>query len=494
MKNLLMVVIFMLLSSESVRYPVVDGRFYPGDVKELSKEVKDFLKKAPQLKVEENILAIVSPHAGYVFSGATAGKAFKVLEGKSYKKVVLMGTSHYSGSSGALLADYDFFQIPGAKIPLERNIIKELSKKDGFQIQNSAHTREHSLEVQLPFLSEVLKDFKIIPMTIGGSTTPEVARKVAKGLLQILDKETLVVVSTDFTHYGPNYGYIPFRDDVPKKMKDLDLGAWELIFPQSSEIFNAYLEVTEATICGEKALMVLSELLPRNVKKQFLHYTTSGEIMGDWENAVGYLAGIFTGNWEKNIEFPEQKKHKGILTEKEKEYLLKLSRATLKAHTLSEFKDLSDILKENPQTEGITGIAGVFVTLRENDDLRGCIGSIEGREPLYLGVVHNTINAASRDPRFSPVRASEYSKIKIEISVLTPLKKISNYKDIVLGKHGVVLQKWGRSAVFLPQVATETGWSLDEFLSHLSLKAGLPSDAYKEGATFEVFEAIVFDE
>ncbi|MEJ5166681.1 MAG: AmmeMemoRadiSam system protein B, partial [Thermoanaerobaculia bacterium] len=462
--------------------------------KELSKEVKDFIKKATQIKTEEKVLAIVSPHAGYVFSGATAGRVFKVLEGKNYKKIILMGTSHTSGASGALLADYDYFQIPGAKIPLERNIIKELSKKDGFQIQNGAHTREHSLEVQLPFLKEVLKDFKIIPMVIGGSTGPEVARRVAKGLLPFLDEETLVVVSTDFTHYGPNYGYIPFREDVPRKMKDLDLGAWELIFPQSSEIFSAYLEVTEATICGEKALMVLSEILPKNSKKQFVHYTTSGEIMGDWENAVGYLAGFFTGKWDKNIDYPEPKKHKGILTEKEKEYLLKLSRATLKAHTLNEFKDLSDILKENPMTEGITGIAGVFVTLRENDDLRGCIGSIEGREPLYLGVIHNTINAASRDPRFSPVRASEYNKIEIEISVLTPLKKISNYKDIVLGKHGVVLQKWGRSAVFLPQVATETGWNLDEFLSHLSLKAGLPGDAYKEGATFEVFEAIVFDE
>lgn len=484
----------MFFSSESVRYPVVDGRFYPGEEKELSKEVKDYLKKAPSIKTDEKVLAIVSPHAGYVFSGATAGRVFKVLEGKNYKKVILMGTSHTSGAPGALLADYDYFQIPGAKIPLERNIIKELSKRDGFQIQNNAHTREHSLEVQVPFLSEVLKDFKLIPMVIGGSTTPEVARKVAQGLIPYLDEDTLVVVSTDFTHYGPNYGYIPFREDVPRRMKELDLGGWELVIPQGSELFNAYLEVTEATICGEKALMVLSELLPKNSRKNFVHYTTSGEIMGDWENAVGYLAGFFTGSWNKKIEFLEPKKHKGILNDKEKEYLLKLSRATLKAHILNEFKDLSLILKENPLSDGVTGISGVFVTLRENEDLRGCIGSIEGREPLYLGVVHNTINAASRDPRFSPVRPKEYDKIKIEISVLTPLKKISNYKDIVLGKHGVVLQKWGRSAVFLPQVATETGWGLDEFLSHLSLKAGLPGDAYKEGATFEIFEAIVFDE
>lgn len=484
----------MLFSSESIRYPVVDGRFYPGDEKTVKKEVKEYLQKAPSIKEDEKILAIISPHAGYVFSGATAGRSFKVLEGKSYKKVILMGTSHTSGSPGALLADYDFFYIPGAKVPVDREQVKELSKKEGFQIQNSAHAREHSLEVQLPFLFETLKDFKIIPMVIGAGTTPEISRKVAKGLLSILDEDTIIVVSCDFTHYGPSYGYVPFRDDVPRRMKELDKGAWEILNPQSSEAFNAYLEVTGATICGEKALMVLSETLPKNAKKNFVHYTTSGEIMGDWENAVGYLAGYFTGKWDKKIEYQEPKKHKGILNENEKKYLLKLSRATLKAHILKEYKDLSETLSTNPSTEGITGISGVFVTLREGGELRGCIGSIEGRELLYLGVIDNTINAASRDPRFSAVRAGEYDKIDIEISVLTPLKKISNYKDIVLGKHGVVLQKWGRSAVFLPQVATETGWKLDEFLSHLSLKAGLPGDAYKEGATFEVFEAIVFNE
>lgn len=494
MKIYLWMVIFMLFSSQDIRSPIVDGRFYPGDEKNLKAEVKAYLKKAPQIDEKENIIAIVSPHAGYTFSGATAGRAFKVLEGRNYKKVFLIGTSHTSGSSDALLADYNFFEIPGSKILVERNIVKELSKKEKFQISNSAHSREHSLEVQLPFLVEVLKDFKIIPMTIGGSTTPQDAKKIAKGLIQFLDDDSIVIVSTDFTHYGPSYGYIPFREDVPRKMKELDLGAWEILKPKNSEVFNAYIETTGATVCGEKALMVLSEILPLNSKKHFLYYTTSGEILGDWENAVGYLAGYFTGKWEKEYKEKEKIKHKGKLTEEEKKYLLKLSRATLIAHVKGEGKEMAEILKNLPDSEGLHGISGVFVTLRENEDLRGCIGSITGVEPLYLGVINNTCNAATRDPRFSPVRANEIEKIKIEISVLTPLKKIKSYKEIILGKHGVVLHKWGRSAVFLPQVATETGWNLDEFLSHLSLKAGLPGDAYKEGADFEVFEALVFQE
>ncbi len=494
MKILFLMVVIMLFSTKDLREPVVDGRFYPQDPKVLSKEIKNYLKKAPKIEEKERVLAVVSPHAGYPFSGETAGRAFKILEGKYYKKIILMGTSHTSGASGALLADYDSFEIPGASIPVLREYVKKLSKEEGFKISNNAHTREHSLEVQLPFLKEVLKEFKIIPMVIGASTTPEDAFKVAKGLKEILDEETVIVVSCDFTHYGPSYGYIPFRNEIPRKMKELDLGAWNLLNPESAEVLNAYVEATGATICGEKALMVLSEVLPRDSKKHLLHYTTSGEIIGDWENAVGYLAGYFTGKGEKNLEEKKFYQHKGSLNEEEKNYLLKLSRATLKAHILGEGKELSEVLQKLPKTEGILGISGVFVTLKEEGELRGCIGSIQGREPLYLGVIENTCNSATKDPRFPQVRGYELPKIQIEISVLTPLKKISSYREIILGRHGVYLHKMGRSAVFLPQVATEQRWNLEEFLSHLSMKAGLSKDAYKEGATFEVFEAVIFHE
>ena len=116
------------------------------------------------------------------------------------------------------------------------------------------------------------------------------------------------------------------------------------------------------------------------------------------------------------------------------------------------------------------------------------------REPLWLSVVHNAANAATHDPRFRPVRPQELTLITVEVSALSPLKPVASYKDIVLGTHGVVLEKRGRSAVFLPQVATETGWDLDQFLSHLAQKAGLGASDWKDGATFRVFTADVFHE
>jgi AmmeMemoRadiSam system protein A len=145
-------------------------------------------------------------------------------------------------------------------------------------------------------------------------------------------------------------------------------------------------------------------------------------------------------------------------------------------------------------TPAMESVCGAFVTLNENGDLRGCIGDIFPSRPLYKAVMGNAINAALRDPRFNPVQADEVPKLKIEISVLTPPHPIDSYKDIVIGKDGVVLSKDGRKAVFLPQVAPEQGWDVDTTLDHLAVKAGLPADAWREGAQFEVFQADVFSE
>jgi MEMO1 family protein len=215
--------------------------------------------------------------------------------------------------------------------------------------------------------------------------------------------------------------------------------------------------------------------------------------MHDYANSVGYLAGAFTGKWGDTAALPPVKQHPGVLTDDEKKQLVRLARATLRSHVLSD-DSLSKFLTTMKSTEGMTGISGAFVTYKIHDDLRGCIGSIEGREPLWLAVVHNACNAASEDPRFNAVGPLEVDAIHLEVSVLTPLKPAASYKEIKLGVHGVVLEKGGRGAVFLPQVATETGWTLDEFLSHLSQKAGLSADAWKQGATFKLFEAIVIEE
>jgi hypothetical protein len=484
----------LMCATSSVREPVVAGRFYPGDRAGLQKEVKGYLDAAPVPVLEGPVLALVSPHAGYAFSGPPAARAVKALAGSGVTRIVLMGTGHAAYyERGAVLADYDAFATPLGNVAVDRAAVGELSKKAGFKIANNLHQREHSLEVQLPILQQTLKEFSIVPMVMGGQTTPEDADAVARGLRPLLGEKTVLVLSTDFTHYGPNYDYVPFREGVQEKMRALDLGAWELVRPGFQERFAAYIETTGATVCGEKGLMVLTALLPPDAKKAMLHYTTSGEVLGDYQNAVGYLAGAFTGKLNGSVATPARKPHSGDLTAADKKALVRLARAALVSHVAAG-DDLSRALRDLDLTPGLTGVAGAFVTLKAGEDLRGCIGSIEGREPLWLSVVHNAANAATRDPRFRPVRPEELTLLSVEVSALSPMKAVASYRDIVLGRHGVVLEKRGRSAVFLPQVATETGWTLDQFLSHLAQKAGLGASDWKEGAVFRVFTAEVIHE
>ena len=490
----LILAVTLMFGTQSVREPARSGSFYPANASTLASDVQGYFQKAGTPAVEGHILAVVSPHAGYQFSGATAAKAFAPVKGRDCTRVILLGTGHAAHyERGAVLADWETWSMPGGPVTVDLKAVQALSGKPGFKILDKVHQMEHSLEVQLPFLQAALKNFSIIPFVMGGQTTAEDAYAIAAALKPYLDDKTLVVVSTDFTHYGPNYQYVPFRDGVAWKMKSLDLGVWDLVLPGNPFPFDAYMQTTEATVCGERALMVLCALMPPDAQKHLIAYTSSGEILNDYVNSVGYLAGAFTGSWGATAVLPVSRPHSGTLTEAEKKQLVKLARAALRSHVLAD-DSLSRFLKDLKLTDGLSGVSGVFVTLKIHEDLRGCIGSIEGREPLWMGVVHNACNAASRDPRFPAVTPSELDAIALEVSVLTPMKPVPSYNDIKLGIHGVVVEKNGRSAVFLPQVATETGWNLDQFLSHLSQKAGLKPDDWKQGMTFKVFEAIVIHE
>lgn len=157
-----------------------------------------------------------------------------------------------------------------------------------------------------------------------------------------------------------------------------------------------------------------------------------------------------------------------------------------------------------PLRPGLDGMGGMmnrtgacFVTLETGPEhrLRGCIGNIAAMEPLIKNLERNALNAAFHDPRFPPLEEHELDEIEIDVSVLTPMTPIASPDDFIVGEHGIVLEYLGRHAVFLPQVAPEQGWNREQTLSHLSAKAGLPSDAWRRpGAKFQVFTAIVFGE
>jgi AmmeMemoRadiSam system protein A len=265
-----------------------------------------------------------------------------------------------------------------------------------------------------------------------------------------------------------------------------------MIQKKDADGFAKYIEKTGDTICGYVPIETLLSMLPKNANAVKIAYTTSGESMKDYSSSVSYFSIAFIGKWGERKE-PVEKMKAGTLTAEDKNTLLALARKTivfyLDKRKIPEPSDLGLVL-----TDGIKKERSCFVTLKENGELRGCIGEIFPSQPLYKSVIVHAVAAAVRDPRFEPVGKSEVGKLSIEISALTPPKEVASYKEIKIGTDGMVLKKNMRSAVFLPQVATEQGWTLDQTLSALSRKAGLPENAWKEGASYLTFQAEVFGE
>jgi len=445
---------------------------------------------------KERLLALISPHAGYVYSGLAAAYGYNRLNGQVIHRVIILAPSHYVAFHGVSIPDVTHYETPLGKIPLAREITKKLLLNPLFSTVPQAHTKEHSVEMQLPMLQRVLKDFSLVPLVFG-----QVGKKEFKGiagaLRPFIDKETLLIASSDFTHYGPRFEYVPFKDNVRTRLRALDLGAVDRILAGDFEGFLQYRQRTGATICGFVPIATLLKLLPADTRPRLLHYYTSGDLTGDYQNSVSYVSMAFYEGDGK--ETAQEKKGATLLDTlplngKEQETLLTISRKTLeegirhqRLHPVSPpAYDLSPRLMSN---------RGVFVTLQENGRLRGCIGNIIGTDSLFRGVAENTLNSALRDTRFEPVRAEELPAIDIEISVLTPPEPIARPEDFIVGRHGIILREGGSEAVFLPQVAPEQGWDREETLTHLSLKAGLSEDAWKKkDARFLVFHAQVFGE
>jgi AmmeMemoRadiSam system protein A len=270
------------------------------------------------------------------------------------------------------------------------------------------------------------------------------------------------------------------------------MGAYEYIVKLDSNGFLEYIDKTDVTICGSVPVAILLSMLGPGTKTELLNYATSGELTGDFTNSVSYFSIAFCGAWQKSAH-NEPPPARPELTDQEKEQLLVLARKTiLYALANRRIPDISQLAVTPTDTMKIPRAA--FVTLKKNSQLRGCIGDVFPKRPLYKSVIINAINAGFNDPRFSPLTAAECNDIKIEISALTVPTSIASADQIRIGIDGVVLNKDGRSALFLPQVAPEQGWGLNEMLANLSVKAGLPADGWKEGANFQVFQAVVFGE
>jgi AmmeMemoRadiSam system protein B/AmmeMemoRadiSam system protein A len=468
----------------------LSGNWYPADAKTLNEQIEGFFEKA-EVEPINNVIAFILPHAGYQFSGQTAAFGLKTTN-KQYKRVIIIGPSHYVPMEEVLsVPRATHYETPLGQIPLDVEFIDKLLEHSIFQNIPQANEKEHSTQIEVPLLQCRLRGFKLVPI-VAGDCSEETIAQAGAILKSLVDEDTLVIASSDFTHFGPNYGFTPFRENIPERLKQLDMGAFEYIKALDYKGFLDYRRKTGTTICGFVPISILLSMLDKSVEAKLIKYATSGELTGDYTNSVSYLSVAFSGKWGNSSEIkPEANIHE--LSKEDKKQLLALARKSLvyflhnrKAPEASDLNvTVSDAMKRQ---------RAAFVTLKENSQLRGCIGDIFPRQPLYKSVISNAINAGVNDRRFLPVTEAECNDITIEISALTVPKPIASSDEIRIGIDGVVLSKNGYGAVFLPQVAPEQGWDVNQMLTQLSLKAGLPPDAWKEGANFLVFQAEVFGE
>jgi AmmeMemoRadiSam system protein B/AmmeMemoRadiSam system protein A len=461
--------------ADSIKEPNVAGTFYSADPKELSAQIDGFMAQAPVIS-HPHIQAMIVPHAGYIYSGPVAAYGYKAASKNSYKTIVILGPSHYFPFDGVSLWLQGGFKTPLGNVEVDSEFAKKLMEegKEFVHVQPEVFEKEHSLEVQLPFIQKTFGKIKIVPILMG-NPDPKVCHKMASILNDLIGsrEDVLVVASSDMSHYFPY--------DIANKMDDATLKAIEEQNPQ--KLWNGCLISHEMEMCGIiPVATVLLYAQARGLKVEVLKHANSGDTQGDKSKVVGYSSVIFYSEGNKDP----------ALTFQEKKELLKL------AHdTLNSFVTTGKAVEEKTNDPRLLQTQGAFVTLRKKGVLRGCIGNVIGRQPLWQTIHDMTVDAASQDPRFPPVIKEELKDIDLEVSVLTLPKAIPDASAITLGRDGVILsdEQGTHQGVFLPQVATETNWSKEEFLKELcSQKAGLPGDCWKNPKTrLWTFQADVFN-
>ena len=492
------------MSASQTLASTIAGSWYPGAPARLNAMIDSFLAPCPAPERPCNVLVV--PHAGYPYSGPTAGYAYAALDRKSVRRVILLAPSHrYAIRDLAVMPMADAVSTPLGTIPLDTAMRDALLRSPAFRADDGVHRLEHSTQIQYPFLQHCLDEFRLLPVIVGNLSSAA-ADAVARALKPFLADDVLLLVSSDFIHYGRDFDYEPFPEDTEAKTRALNLDAADAIRRRDTARFERIVNESGATICGREPIRVALRMLPDSCTGTMLHYATSSDESRDFSRFVCYCSIGFHADFPPAPERAEadaeadatEKADGGVLSGSDRRFLLDLARRAIRYTLKTRMVATADALGVNPDalSPALRKHMGAFVTLnmKRNHRLRGCIGEIEPFRPLWKAVLGRAIDAAFRDPRFLPLAAEELDEVEIEISALTPAVPVDSWRDIVIGRHGMTLSRNGRSAVFLPQVAPEQGWGIEETLMHLAMKAGLPRDAWREGASFTVFEAIVFHE
>ncbi len=466
-----------------VRDPAVAGTFYPANADELSAMVAAHLRDAGDIPaIDGELIALIVPHAGLVYSGGIAAHSYKLLQNSGFENVIICGPSHRFRFTGVSVYGPGIeWKTPLGILPCQDDMCNKLLKKDqGIAIVAQAHKSEHCLEVQLPYLQTVLPDCHIVPIVLGfqDKTSTE---HLAEALAEVsADGKSIMVASTDWQHYRPaSEGHL---------MDSLGIDCLEHL---DIDRLEKYLKEGKVEMCGSAAtIAILKAAVSRGANRvKLLKYGDSGDISGDKNAVVGYVAAaVYKSSETEDSSVPDEESSYE-LSDREREQLLGIARSSIR-----EFL-AGGKAPEFEVTGKLADPGAAFVTLKRDGQLRGCIGHTVAREPLYKSISGCAIQAAVADPRFSPVESEELPKLHIEISVLTPLQEVKSLDEIEVGRDGLMIFYSRSRGLLLPQVASEYGWDRITFLEQTCRKAGLPKNAYREpDAVLYRFQAIVFGE
>ena len=502
--TLIAVIVMMNSCNGQTREPVIRpatqaNRFYTGNPEELAQEVDSFLAQHQGSQQFSNLAALIVPHAGYYYSGNVAASAYMTINPKkTYKRIFLLGPSHSVWLDGASVnTEADYYATPLGNVKVDRETALKLTEDSVFTYHPDAHDNEHCLEVQLPFLQRLFtihsslftKSFEssvppIVPIIISTNDFKQLIH-IANVLKPYLNDDNLFIISSDFSHY-PSY------DDAyevdARTQRAIESGSVSHLIAAVEKNRRSGKRNLSTSACGQVPIITLLIMCNEQYDIRHLLYQNSGDISGERDRVVGYhsfafLHPVSSATLQPDSTFTLTSEDKRIL----KDIALTSIRDSLDGKPLaaanSQLSSLNSQLKQN---------CGAFVSLHKQGRLRGCIGHFGEDVPLYEIVAEMARAAAFQDPRFSPVTRDELDDLDIEISVLTPMRRIQSLDEFELHRHGIYIRKGYRSGTYLPQVADEVNWTKEEFVSHCSQdKAGLGWDGWKDAELY-VYEAIVF--
>lgn len=453
----------------SYRPPALAGSFYPANPDSLRAEVIKYLNNEQPFKISDEIIAMAVPHAGYVYSGVVAGKAYRELQGRQYDAVVVVGPSHRQYFKGSSVYNGEAYVTPLGNAMVDRTLAKLISDvNDDVLLSDKGHTSEessgeNSIETQIPFLQTVLPGVPIVPIAMGNqdySSSDNLMQALVGGIRKY-GKRVLLVASTDLSHYHNLSNARELDRPVVETFAKFDY------FKLSNMLFSRKHEA-----CGSGplvAVLMAAEQLGANFAKALAYQTSANSPAGknNKDRVVGYFSGLLVKNSETmSVILPD-------LTDDD---ILELKEAAKRGIKLTI--DSSETMPVILIPRNLSEEFPAFVTLKIDGKLRGCMGHTFTSLSLLQEVEESARLAAESDPRFGKVRKSEIDSLSIEITIMSKFTRMLDYSNIQPGVHGVYLRLGSNSGLFLPQVASEQGWDRQTLLEMLGLKAGLTKDAY----------------